>query len=429
MVHDYFKELVDKKYVYMDLRELYGLLKTSVSRLDIVRVSVKESQGYVLAEEIRAKYDRPLFDISHFDGFAVRYDDLVNASKYTPVKLRIVEGIDSRSANEYELKSGEAVLVETGYPLPVNADVVIPVEEVVIYGNNIVVDKIYSRYTHVFKKGSDFRANDIVLKFSTRITPIVQKILIDMGYETIRVYRKPRIAIYSVGDELSNDVYKPETGKLPASTFWIDKYCFEYYGGEVIETGILPDDAGVIVKTVKEAINRADLVVTIGGVSVGPRDRVWIPLFREFKPDKWWRGVKTVPGRVTSGFVINSKLVINQPGLPQSSIVSLIFVLTPIIEYMQGLDLKLSFSCIDVYLAEDIVFNKFIDFYRVFYLNIVGDKAYPLKNPGTYYLNPLIQSNSFTLVDPGFERIREGSVVKACFYPPLFQPIRSEVVL
>lgn len=428
-MHSYFRELGEKSYSYVDLRDLYNYLKTSLSRVDIVKINVRESLGYVLAEEIRAKFDRPFHDISHLDGFAVKYDDILHASKYSPIKLRIVSGVESRRANEYELKSGEAVLVETGYPTPINADVVVPIEDVVINGEYIIIDKPYSRYYNVFRKGSDFKTNDIVFRFGTRITPIVQKTIMDMGYEYIRVFRKPKIAILNVGDEIHDSVYNPDIDKIPASTTWIDKYVLEHYGGEIVDTGYLPDEPEFIVKTVKEAINRVDLVVTIGGVSMGPRDYVWLSLFREFKPEKWWRGVRVVPGRVTSGLITDGKLVINQPGLPQSSIVSLIFVTTPVLEYMQGLDLKPLYNCAEACLAEDLVFTKFIDFYRVAFTRIDDDKVYPVKNPGTYYLNPLVQSNSFTLMDPGIERIKEGSMIKACFFPPLFQSIRNEKLI
>uniref|UniRef100_A0A7C4H907 Molybdopterin molybdenumtransferase MoeA n=1 Tax=Staphylothermus marinus TaxID=2280 RepID=A0A7C4H907_STAMA len=429
MFKNCFENIQEKKYSYIDLKDLYDLLRTSISRVDIVKINVKESVGYVLAEEIKAKYNRPLYDISHLDGFAVKYDDLIHASKYNPVKLRIVNGIDPRRAGEYELKNGEAVFVETGYPVPVNADVVIPVEDVTVDHNYIIVDKLYSRYANVFREGSDFRENESVLKYGIRITPLIQKVLIDMGYETIRVYRKPRISIINVGDELIDDFYKPESDKLPVSTMWIDKHVFEYYGSEIIETSIVPDDSTAIVNKVFESIDKSDLIVTIGGASLGPRDLVWTSLYRELKPSKWWRGVKTLPGRVTSGLIVNGKLVLIQPGLPQSSIVSLIFIATPVVEYMQGLDLKPAYSCIEVCLAEDIVFSKFIDFYRVVFLNVVENKAYVVKNLGSYYLNPMVNSNSFTILEPGFERIRENSVVNACFYPPLFQPVRNRVLV
>lgn len=416
---DYFREYGFKKFRHISLDDLYRLIRGSISRVEKIRVDVRKAIGYVLAEDIKAKYDRPEIDISHVDGFAVRSEDLSIASTYLPAKLRIVKNIDPRKASSYVLSRGETVFVETGYPIPPNADAVIPIEYVKIIGDHILVDKPVYRYYHVFRRGSDYRAGETVFIHGTYISPLIVKTLLDLGYEEVIVYRKPRIAIYSIGDELVDRAYRPGSGYLPASTRYLEEYVLKYYGAEIIESRIIPDEPSIIAENVTSVLNNVDLVITIGGVSMGPRDHSWLTLYKTLKPKIWWRGVKIFPGRSNSGLIINGKLVINQPGLHQSSISTLILIITPILNYLQGRVLKPEYPCFEVCLENDIYFNKYLDHYKIGFLRVSNGKAYFLSSPGSYHLKPVVSSNAFIVVEPGIERIRKESFIDACIYPPI----------
>ncbi len=419
MSNEYFREYGFKKYRHIMLNELYDIVYRFVDRLNKVHIDVRKALGHVLGEEIRAKYDRPDKDISHVDGFAVRTDDLSSSPIYSPTRLRIVKGIDPRHADKYVLDRGETVFVETGYPIPSNADTVLPIEEVRIEDEYIVVDKPVYKYYHVFRRGSDYRAGDTVFTPGTRVSPFIVKVLLDLGYEEIVVYRKPRIAIYSVGDELVDQPYRPGSGYLPASTRYLDEQALKYYGAEIIDSRIIPDDPQAITSHVKQVLDKTDLVVTIGGVSMGPRDYSWATLYKNLRPRIWWRGVKIFPGRSNSGLIIDNKLVINQPGLHQSSLSTLILILTPILNYLQGKPLKPLYPCFKVCLENDIQFKKYFDHHKIGFLEVRGDKAYFIESPGSYHLRPMTSSNAFTIVGPGIERIRRQSYVDACIYPPI----------
>ncbi|MET1159488.1 MAG: molybdopterin molybdotransferase MoeA [Thermoprotei archaeon] len=424
----YFREVKEKKYKHIPLTRLYELLANSVNRVDTEYVDPRYALGRVLAEPVYAKYDRPLKDISHVDGFAVNTSDTIYASQYNPAKLRLVKGVDPRNADTYTLKRGETVFIETGYPLPSGANGVVPVENATIVDDYIRLTKPALPGNHVFRRATDFRRGEEVLPAGTRITPLTVKVLLDLGYEKIRVYRKPRVAVLSIGDEISDEPYNPETGRLPASTMYLVKYSLEYYGADVFYTDILPDNPSIIVKTIRELLGRADAIITIGGVSMGPRDHTWISLYRELNPSKWWRGVKLVPGRSCSGLIVNGKPVINQPGLHQGSFNTLIMITTPLINYMQGLVLEPRYPAIDTVLATDLSVTRYIDHHRVVYLEIRDEYAVQIENPGSYYLKPLIRSDAFTVLDPGIERIRRGSHIKAYFYPPIHQPPLSSTM-
>ena len=421
-MHRYFNGVRDKEYRRISLPELYEIFRKNVRALEKVKVETRNALGYVLAEPIYARFDRPLADISHVDGFAVNASDLVYASKHTPVVLKLVKSIDPRRADSYKLRRGETVFVETGYPIPEGANAVVPVEDVEVKGDRILFIKPVVPGNHVFKRGTDFRENSLVFRRGTRITPLVVKALLDLGYDEVLVYRRPRVSILSIGDELIDEAYKPGFNKLPASTRFMDAYSLEYYGAEITCTRIVPDDPPTIASEVSNLLGGVDLVVTIGGVSMGPRDYTWIALYRELKPNVWWRGIKILPGRSNSGMIVDDKPVINQPGLHQSSFTTLVLILTPLVNYMQGRGLKPVYPFREVMLTEDLVSSRYIDHYRIHFLELGDGEATPIENPGSYHLRPMTASTAFTVVDPGIERIRKGSYIRAYFYPPVHVP-------
>jgi len=419
LLEHYFDGYKRKLYTHVDLDKLYSLFKKHVKPIEKIKIDVRKSIGYIIAEDVYAKYDRPLKNISHVDGFAVRSDDVFNASQFSTIKLKIVKNIDPRKADTYILGRGETVFVETGYPIPVNADAVIPVENVEVKDEYIIVDKPVYRYYQVFLKATDFKQGELAIPKGTRITPLHVKILMDLGYSEVFVYRKPRISILNIGSELVDSPFNPESENLPASTMYLDTYSLTYYGGEIVDNKIIPDDPGLILEAVKNSLENSDVVITIGGVSMGPRDYTWMSIVSGFERSIYWRGVKIFPGRATSGFIIDGKPVINQPGLPLSSLSCLILVITPLINYLQGGVLKPSYPCFEVKLMNDISFKTFIDHYKLAFLKVEDGKASMVEMKGSYYLKTVLHSNSFTVLTPGVETIRKDSYIDACIYPPL----------
>ncbi|ABN70678.1 MoeA domain protein, domain I and II [Staphylothermus marinus F1] len=408
-----------KIYHHMDLDKFYQLVREHVKQTRIIELDVRESLNHVLAENIYSPYDRPLFDLSHADGFAVKYDDIRNASEDNPVKLRIVRNINSRKANDYTLKNGEAIFVETGYPLPIGADTVIPIEDTIVENEYVYIRKPLPRFSHVFPRGSDYSRGEQVFSKGTRITPFILKTLLDLGVGEIRVYDKPRVALFSVGDELVDEPFDPINWRLPTSTRFLEKYAIEYYGGLIIREDKLPDDPKSIVEAVSSVVGEADIIVTIGGVSMGPRDHTWISLYEAFKPQHYWRGLKMHPARSTSGLFIDGKSIINQPGLHQSSLSALILVITPVLNYVQGQILEPRYPCINLSLMNKYVENKYIDHYRVRPVKIHGSKCEIIDLKGSYYLSPINMSDGFTVLKPGTREINVGDNIRVCFYEPI----------
>ena len=417
-IHEYASR---KIYRHVDLIKIYNMIRGNVKTTDIVHVDIRNSYGCVLAENIYSPYDRPPYDISHVDGYAIKYEDLKDATG-EHVKLKAVKGVDPRRAHKYELRRGEAVFVETGYPLPRGADTVVPIEDTFLIDDYVVIPKKYVRGEHVFPRSTDYGKGELIARKGTRITPFIIKALLDLGIGEISVYRKPRVIIYSVGDELVDEPFSNEEWKLPMSTRYLDRYVIQYYGGQVVDEEKLPDDPHIIASRIRDDLDRADLFITIGGVSMGPKDHSWISLYEEFKPKQYWRGTKIHPARSTSGIIVKDKLIINQPGLHQSSLSALFFVIVPVINYLQGLSLEPSYPYIKARVKNEYIDKKYIDHYRLRPVKVFDEAAEIIDTMGSYYLKPLIESNGFIVLKPGIEYLRSNEIVNIFYMPPISYP-------
>ncbi|MCD6301068.1 MAG: molybdopterin molybdotransferase MoeA [Staphylothermus sp.] len=410
-----------KIYRHIDLNKVYEMIKNNVKTTNVISIDVRKSTGYILAEDVYSPFDRPAYDISHVDGYAIRYEDLSEASG-EHVKFKIVKGINSRKAHKYEIGKGEAVFVETGYPLPRGADTVIPIEDTVLMEDYVMIPKKYRRGEHVFRKATDYKKGELIIKKGTRITPFMIKALLDLGIGEIKVYRKPCIIVYSVGDELVDEPFSNEEWKLPMSTKYLDRHVIEHYGGQVIDEIKLPDDPRTIASSIREELERADLLITIGGVSMGPKDHTWITLYEEFKPKYYWRGTKIHPARSLSGLIIGEKLVINQPGLHQSSFSALFFVIVPVINYLQGLTLEPNYPYTIARIKNDYINKKYINHYRLRPAKVSGEEAQIINAKGSYYLKPILESNGFIVLKPGIDHLKTGEPTRIYYFPPINHP-------
>ncbi len=417
-IHEYASK---KTFRYVDLIEIYNMIMNNIKTTNTVHIDIRDSYGYVLAEDIYSPYDRPVYNISHVDGYAIKYEDLKEATS-DQVKFKVVKGIDPRRAHEYELHKGEAVFIETGYPLPRGADTVIPIEDTFLINDYVVIPKKHMRGEHVFPRSTDYKKGELIIGKGTRITPFIIKALLDLGVGKIRVYRKPRVIIYSVGDELVDEPFRNEEWKLPMSTKYLDKYVIRYYGGQVIDEVKLPDNPRIIASRIRDDLDRADLFITIGGVSMGPKDHSWISLYEEFKPKQYWRGTKIHPARSTSGIIVKDKLIINQPGLHQSSLSALFFLIVPVINYLQGLSLEPSYPFIKARVKNEYIDKKYIDHYRLRPVKVFDEVAEIIDIMGSYYLRPLIESNGFIVLKPGIEYLRSNEIVNIFYMPPINYP-------
>lgn len=282
--------------------------------------------GRVLAEEIRADMDLPPFDRSQMDGFAVKYADTRNA----PVRLKIVGESVAGKGWHNELKTGEAVRIMTGAPLPAGADSVQMVELTKAENGFVEVLKPTAENQNIVRKAFEMKAGEKVFDTGEIITKNMVATLASFGYETVKVARRPRVKILATGSEIVDIRQKPAEDQIRNSNSWM----LAAFAENFAETEVLPiaaDDLENLKDTINEAVKTCDLLIISGGVSVGDYDFTK-PALREIGAEVFFEKVSLKPGKPTVFAKLENTLIFGLPGNPVSVAVTFfVFVRTALL--------------------------------------------------------------------------------------------------
>jgi len=405
-------EQIEKHFKYASPDEaLEKILRNSRLSPRVIDVSVHESLGYVLAEDIVSSTPIPIDNIAHFDGYAVRSFDTLEASTINPLRLKVIGRIDSIREHYLDIKDGEAVYVVTGAKIPKSADAVIPVERVRLRGEYIEILESIKRGEHVTFRGADIESGEIIQKKGDIIRPQTIRCLLDTRRYKVKVYDKPRVALIGIGDELTSNIEEANGKKLETSSIVISYYIKEF-GGIPIRFEAVPDSPNQIIEAVKNSLIENDICVTIGGVSLGARDLCWMTLSKLPESIPIARGLRVQPGRATSIVLIDGKPVIMLPGHIQSTISGTINILVPLISYMQNLPIKDLFPRVRAEIGEDLTIKEYISFTRIRFVKLVKNREGFIAKPilgDSSMIKPLIASNGFIKIPEKVEKINKGS--------------------
>lgn len=299
------------------------------------RVPVQQARGRVLARGADALEDNPPFDNSAMDGYAVLAADIVNASPDSPVSLRVIDNIPAGKAPTVPIERGCAARIMTGAMTPPGADAVVMIEMTETDGEKVRIMQASEAGRHIRRKGESVRAGDRVLEAGTLIGSAECAMLAALNIAHAEVYRKPRAAVLSTGDELI-DLGDPLTpGKIRDSNRYGIWAQIEEAGGTPIDLGIAGDDAEDVEKKIRAGMEKADLLITSGGVSVGDHDIVKEVLLRLGELHFWRVAMK--PGKPQAFGRVLGKPVFALPGNPVSSMVVFELFARPALLKMGGL--------------------------------------------------------------------------------------------
>ena len=296
--------------------------------LGVEKVTLAEAFGRVLAEDLIAGDPLPPFPSSAVDGYAVRAAD---AGK----TLRVLGESAAGRPFDGAIEPGTAARILTGGALPDGADVVVMVEDVQLAGETVSVPDGLKPGVNFHKVGADVRAGDRVLAAGMQLGAAEIGIAAATGHATVPVRRRPRVALTSTGDELVEVGETPGRGQIPDSNRWALLAALRDAGAEVHVLGIAPDQPDPLRSLVVDALRRADVLVTSGGVSVGTHDLVK-PLLESLGTVHIGR-VKLKPGKpFTFATLPDDKVAFGLPGFPVSSLVTFEVFVRPALRKMQG---------------------------------------------------------------------------------------------
>ena len=289
--------------------------------------------GRVLAEPIVSRSLIPPWANSSMDGYAVRARD----TRGDPVELAVVGRIIAGTLPSRPLRAGEAMRIFTGAPLPEGADAVVPQEDVAADGERVTITGRVAAGAFVRPAGEDVHVGDVVVQPSGVIGAAEVGLLATLGYAQVRVFRRPRVAILSTGNELADLGTEPGPGQIPnTNTYSLMAQVIEA-GAEPINLGVVPDHLEAITERLRWGLAAADVLVTSAGVSVGELDLVREALERSGAELHLWK-VSMRPGKPITFGTHAGRPVFGLPGNPVSAMVTFELFVRPALRRMAGAD-------------------------------------------------------------------------------------------
>lgn len=312
----------------LSIEEAREAVLAAVVALAAEEVPLAAAHGRVLAEDVAAAGDVPPFANSAMDGFALRA-----ASMDGPLRLTG----ESRAGAPFAgtVAAGEAVRISTGAALPAGADAVVPVERTSLQGDVVSVEGAVSAGDHVRGAGEDLRAGAVVARRGSRLGPAELGVAAGAGRARVLVARRPRVAIVATGDELVAAGEPLGPGQIHDSNALALAALAVEAGAEVVASLRAGDGQAATVEALRSALSQADLVLTSGGVSVGPHDHVKAALAELGVRERFWR-VALRPGKPTWFGDRDGVLVLGLPGNPVSALVTFTLFARPALAALQG---------------------------------------------------------------------------------------------
>jgi molybdopterin molybdotransferase len=355
-------------------------------------IALAGSVARVLAKNITSSIDLPAFNRAAMDGFAVRSSETRGASPLNPICI------------------GGFLPVRTGMAIPDGFDAVVMLEDSMLRGEDLEVTAVAYPYRNVSRIGEDIKRGDTVLEQGHRLRPPDIALFSALGVESVDVYERPKVAIIPTGGEL---VAIGSRALRPGEAYEINglmaRLYMKMWGGEPLLHGIVPDAPEDIRRAIESSLS-ADMVVVIGGTSVGEMDHA--PRAVERLGELLVHGVRIQPGKPTALGIIADKPVVCLPGYPVAALSALYLLVRPVLRRMAHLDETL--PKVNARLAGKITSRPgYLSIVRV---TLSGDKAMPIMSSGAGILSSVARADGFVVVPEEKEGIETGEMVEVSLF-------------
>jgi len=379
-------------------------------------VSLTDAHGRVLAQSVRSEHDLPPWTNSAMDGYACRAADVEQASAESPVRLRVIETVAAGAFASRELNAGEAVRIMTGAPVPQDADTVIRVEDTDTDGDRVLVRNARDVRKNLRPRGEDVRSGDTVVESGATLRAAEIGMLAAVGAARVEVYRRPRVAILSSGDELvtvDNSVEARAGRRIVSANNYSLAAMVAEAGGEPVDLGIVPDQLEALTSAMGRA-SEFDLLVTSGGISVGGFDYTRAAVEALGGAIHFWR-VPMRPGYNSAFGEIRRAPWIGVPGNPVSALVAGEVLIRPAVRRLGGASAP--FRSLQRVIAAETLTGAKTDTVFLRATLEYGDGPLPrarLTGPqGSAILSSLVHADALLVVDGGRTRVEPGEQLDA----------------
>jgi len=332
MSQEQFLDVIDRDEAQRRFQEA-----VSLDPLGAEQVALDEAFERVLARDVVTAVDVPSFDRSNYDGYAVRAADTWGAQEENPRRLKLSpEVLATGVVPEVEVTPGHATLIATGGMLPRGADAVVMVEHTETDGDQLLVNRAVNAGFGISFAGSDVTAGETVLRQGEILSSRETGVLAAVGAEEVAVWRKPKVAVISTGDEIIPPGQPMRPGLVYDSNARILADAVRELDGEPLVMGIVRDDLDELRRKLQDALRQADVVLLSGGTSKGAGDLSYHAVSELSEPGIVAHGVALKPGKPICLAADKGKPVVILPGFPTSAIFTFHEFVAPVIRMLGG---------------------------------------------------------------------------------------------
>ncbi|HPD65648.1 MAG TPA: molybdopterin molybdotransferase MoeA [Bacteroidia bacterium] len=383
------------------LEKAIKIVLESISVKDPEEITLMEALHRIIAEDIFSDLDMPAFDRSAMDGYACKMKDIHR-------ELKVIEVIAAGQFPQKVIHDGECSQIMTGAPIPEGADCVLMVEDIEKTGENTIRYKKEKTKKNIRYQGEDLKKGQIVIKAGTCLEPAHLALLATVGKAKVTVYQRPVVGIISTGDELV------EPDQIPVKSQIRNSNAYQLYG-QVLKNraiplyfGIAEDKADVLYNAIKNALEKSDILLLTGGVSMGEFD--YVPeIMKQLGIEIKFQKIAVQPGKPTTFGVKGQKLIFGLPGNPVSSFIQYELVVKPAVYRIMGLN----YHPAPLYLPFGIEYTRKHTERMAWFPVVLNEKGeiIPSEYHGSAHINSLADAFGIASIEIGKSKIEKGELV------------------
>ncbi len=409
IVHDEFKvSALKNRHPMVDPDIVLKIMLEQAKIKTTEEIELLDSFGRILAKDFTACHNQPPFARSPLDGYAMRSEDIKNASGQRPVTLHVIATVYAGSMCCNKVKPGTAVSIMTGAPVPDGTDCVIRFEDTSSSPGKVTVYHPLKPGENVIYAGEDVKKGEILLHSGTEITPAVIGALAAQGCKNVHVFRRPRVAVFSTGNELAELTDDLQPAKIYNSSVYSISAMVKAAGAEPLILGTVPDCIDAIKNTIQSVLGKVDMIISTGGVSVGKKDFVKEAFASSGVNVLFWK-----PGSPMVYGVKDSRHIIGLTGNPGAAMIIYTVIVQPLLRFMNGRK-SLFNSKVRARMVEDFRINskqrRFVRAVLFWEGSEYLAKIAGSQNSG--FIKSMVECNALIDIPAGHGSIRNGEIVE-----------------
>jgi len=362
---------------------------------------LKEAFGYTTAEDIYSGYDIPNFSQSSMDGYAIRFED-------KDVKLKIAGEMQAGSTEQFHLEKGSACRIFTGAPLPSGADTIVMQEKAFVENGYLTVnDNELEKGLHVRNAGSDAKKNTVAISSGSYLSAAAIGYLAGIGRTEVKVFAAPSVSLILTGNELVQPGENLSFGQVYESNSYQLESVLKQCGIKTIESFWVKDDPSEVEKMLDLAISKTDIIILVGGVSVGDYDFV-IDATKKCGVEQKFHKIRQKPGKPFYFGTKAEKLIFGLPGNPSSALTCFYLYIAPLLSKMmkrKAITEKANATSTSSYEKK----TGLTHFLKATYDN---GKVTPLHAQESYRLQSFAEANCLMILPEGSEGCKKDELVE-----------------